>query len=206
MIYTLIGSRETPPEILTLMTKFAYKAALQGYTVRSGGAGGADTCAEEGVLQYLKDYNQYSKVAEDLMEIYLPWKDFNSRNSNDYGYYTLPFMSNRFQAEDVAKEIHPKWKLEERIKKGEVEQPKNWKPMSQGAKKLHTRNIYQVLGKDLATPSRFILCYGESEKKGSVIPKGGTRSACVLGQQHNVEIFNLYLEEHLERVKDWVGE
>ena len=42
MIYTLIGSRETPPEILTLMTKFAYKAALQGYKVRSGGAGGAD--------------------------------------------------------------------------------------------------------------------------------------------------------------------
>lgn len=186
------------------MTKFAWKAALQGYKTRSGGAGGADACAEEGVLRYMKDYNQYPKVAEDLMEIYLPWKDFNGRNSNDYGYYTLPFMDNRCEAEAIAKQIHPKWQLEECINTGEAAPPKNWKPMSQGAKKLHTRNIYQVLGKDLDTPSRFILCYGESEKKGSPIAKGGTRSACVLGQQYGVEIFNLYLEEHLERVKTWL--
>jgi len=187
MIYTLIGSRSTPEDILDLMTKFAYKAASKGYIGRSGGADGADTCLEKGVKQYLRDNNLGMYLQESLMEIYLPWNDFNKRDSDDDGYYTLndlPFKSKAYQ---LAEETHPAWSK-----------------CSNGAKSLHARNTMQILGKDLDTPSRFILCYGKSEKEGSVIPKGGTRTACVLGQKHGVEIFNLYLPEHRERVREWL--
>lgn len=189
MIYTMIGSRETPKEILEVMEKFAYKAASKGYVVRSGAADGADTCAEEGVHCFIFDQSvpPLKESAKDLMEIYLPWKDFNGRRSDDYGYYTLPFLENKNQAYALAEQQHPAWDK-----------------CSNGAKSLHARNTMQVLGKDLNTPSRFILCYGKSEKEGSVIPKGGTRTACVLGQKHNVEIFNLYLPEHLDRVVKWL--
>ena len=187
MIYTLIGSRETPEDILELMTKFAYKAASKNYTVRSGGAGGADTCAEKGVKMYLRDNNLGSYLQETLMEIYLPWNNFNGRDSDEDGYYTLSNMMCKKEAYDLASQTHPAWER-----------------CSNGAKSLHARNTMQILGSDLETPSRFILCYGKSEKEGSVIPKGGTRTACVLGQQHGVEIFNLYLTEHRERVEEWV--
>lgn len=189
MIYTLIGSRSTPQEILDLMTKFSYKAASKGYTVRSGGADGADTCAEEGVLNFIKDNNLPPEKANSLMEIYLPWKDFNKRKSSDYGYKTLSTLPSRQEAYNIAERIHPAWER-----------------CSNGARSLHARNTMQCLGEVLIHPSRFILCYGESEKKGSVIPKGGTRSCCKLGEEYNVEIFNLYLQEHLKRVENWVNE
>ena len=43
MLYTGIGSRETPHHILTLMTEIANILDNIGYTLRSGGADGADT-------------------------------------------------------------------------------------------------------------------------------------------------------------------
>ncbi len=188
MIYTLIGSRNTPQDVLNLMTKFAYKAASKGYTTRSGAADGADTCAEEGALNFIKDNNLSPEKADSLMEIYLPWKDFNGRKSSNYGYKTLPILPCKNEAFAIAERIHPAWER-----------------CSNGARSLHARNTMQCLGENLDKPSRFILCYGESEKKGSVIPKGGTRSCCKLGEEYLVEIFNLYLEEHLKRVEEWVN-
>ena len=189
MIYTLIGSRETPEEILTILEKFAYKAASLGYIGRSGGAGGADTCLEVGVTSYLKDKSLSDNYKNDLMEVYLPWKDFNGRVSSEAGYYTLKELPMQHEAYKLAEEIHPAWDR-----------------CSQGAKALHARNTMQVLGKDLNSPSRFILCYGKSVTEGSVIPKGGTATACRLGEKHEVQIFNLYLDEHLQRVTKWLEE
>ena len=65
--YAGIGSRETPKEICDLMTQIA--TLLQdNYTLRSGGADGADKAFEAGVTNNNK-------------EIYLPWKAFNGSNS-----------------------------------------------------------------------------------------------------------------------------
>lgn len=47
--YAGIGSRSTPPEILEYMTKAAGFLERMGYTLRSGGAAGADTAFENGV-------------------------------------------------------------------------------------------------------------------------------------------------------------
>ena len=46
--YAGIGSRRTPPSILETMTRLAGRLCNMGYTLRSGGAEGADTAFERG--------------------------------------------------------------------------------------------------------------------------------------------------------------
>ncbi len=48
MTYAGIGSRGTPPEVLEKMTLLASRLAVMGYTLRSGGAEGADKAFEAG--------------------------------------------------------------------------------------------------------------------------------------------------------------
>lgn len=60
--YAGIGSRQTPAPILALMTRAAAALGALGWTLRSGGANGADTAFAQGA---------------DTSEIYLPWAGFN---------------------------------------------------------------------------------------------------------------------------------
>lgn len=69
MFYTGIGSRQTPPEICTKFKEFA-TILSSGWTLRSGGAQGADNAFEKGCI--------------GEKEIYLPWKDFNDNLSSKY--------------------------------------------------------------------------------------------------------------------------
>ena len=60
MYYAGVGSRNTPKEILDVMTKLAEYLYKLGYTLRSGGASGADTAFEAGAYDakeifYAKD-------------------------------------------------------------------------------------------------------------------------------------------------------
>lgn len=60
MYYTGVGSRETPQNVLVLMKAIAVKMAMLNYTLRSGGAQGADSAFESGAghnkkIYYAKD-------------------------------------------------------------------------------------------------------------------------------------------------------
>ncbi len=70
MIYTGIGARKTPDNILTLMDDIAVDLGDRGFTLRSGGADGADTAFEEGC-----------DSVDGKKEIYLPWEGFNNNPS-----------------------------------------------------------------------------------------------------------------------------
>lgn len=87
-IYTGIGSRETPQEVLELMKLIAKWSAKDGWTLRSGGANGADSAFEEGCGLGLK-------------EIYLPWKGFNGNAS--------PWYDPDEDALNLAARYHPAW-------------------------------------------------------------------------------------------------
>jgi len=93
-------------------------------------------------------------------EIFLPWKGFNKNESTLYNVSLL--------AEDMAKRIHS-----------------SWAGCSQGAKKLLSRNMHQVLGEDLQTPVSAIICWSPSEVKG------GTSMAIKLGRELSIPIYNL---------------
>ena len=85
-------------------------------------------------------------VTNGNKEIYLPWNGFNGNQSE---LYDNPLD---YRAEKLAARFHAG----------------NWKTFKESIKKLHTRNVYQVLGHDLETPSDFLLCwtpdYCESHK------------------------------------------
>jgi hypothetical protein len=91
--YAGIGSRQTPPEILDLMTRVAVKLRKQGYVLRSGHAPGADQAFEKG--------------AEGKAEIFLPWGTFEDRVPIhlDAKVYSRPSP----EAINCTKEFHPAW-------------------------------------------------------------------------------------------------
>lgn len=102
----------------------------------------------------------------DQFEIYLPWPDFGC--DTPYRGKTFVFADDSV-AMQIASEIHP-----------------NWKACSRGAKLLHSRNVYQVLGADLKTPSIALICW---TKDGKTI--GGTATAINLARRETIPVYNL---------------
>lgn len=161
-VYTGIGSRETPQEILPLFTEIASFLCHFGWTLRSGGADGADRAFELG--------------APKQVEIYLPWKNFNGSHS--------PLWGVSPEALNIASQFHPAWDR-----------------CSTAGKKLHGRNVYQVLGQDLKTPSQFIICW---TKNGA--GAGGTGQALRIAKAHSIPIFDFGLDkdQQLQNFKDFL--
>lgn len=167
MHYAGIGSRNTPQDILDLMSRVAERLSLRGYTLRSGAADGADKAFESGC----------SKVGGSK-EIYLPWQGFNSSKSN--------LFSIDDKAYELAATLHP-----------------YWHNCSQAAKKLHSRNCYQVLGINLALPSDFVLCWTQDgcESADTRTSKtGGTGQAIALASLNNIPVINFKNPNPLDRI------
>lgn len=148
--YAGIGSRETPEEILEMMTKIA-EGLSRNYILRSGGADGADSAFEKG--------------AGDKKISYIPWPGFNGSTEE-----CIPVTS---AAMKLAGEFHPGWMY-----------------LSYGAKKLHARNGYQILGEDLNTPVDFVVCWTPGGKE-----VGGTAQAIRIAKANRIKVFNLANEE-----------
>ncbi len=70
---------------------------------------------------------------------------------------------------------------------------------STNTKKLMTRNTFQVLGKDLKTPSKFIVCWTEDGKAS-----GGTGQAMRIAKHYNIPIFNLKNETDVLNLRDLI--
>lgn len=69
-IYTGIGSRQTPPDVLAEMRVIGRMLAIRGFVLRSGGADGADLAFEQGCDEGF-----------GRKEIYVPWYGFNGSRS-----------------------------------------------------------------------------------------------------------------------------
>lgn len=185
--YTGVGSRETPHEDMQLMRHLAAKLAFRGWTLRSGGADGADTAFQDGWWDACLLQDACGPLPK--AEIYVPWDGFNGHDMSNYNgcNYILSRMPSALQqqAEQTASSIHPAWGR-----------------LSRGARGLHTRNVFQVLGQTLDNPSKFLVCWAPTDKNG--VPKGGTRTAWVLAQREGVECFNLYNDADRQRIEQWL--
>ena len=149
--YCGVGSRETPPEVLSQMKTLANFLAQYGWLLRSGGAQGADTAFETGCGD-----------GRGSKEIFLPWKRFNGNLS--------PLYTQSTEAIEMARDIHPCWNA-----------------CRFAAKKMHARNVHQVLGKDLVEPVDLVVCW---TKRGKVT--GGTATAINLAKSRGIPVFNMY--------------
>jgi hypothetical protein len=94
---------------------------------------------------------------------------------------------------NIAKQFHPAWN---RIS-------------SEYVRRLHGRNTYQILGRDLVTPVKFVICWtpdGCITHDSRTINTGGTGTAISIAHHYHIPIFNLAISSHLERLTNYVGE
>jgi hypothetical protein len=178
--YTGIGSRETPDDILKKIIIIAGLLESEGWILRSGGAAGADSAFEDGVV------NKSNNV------IYLPWSGFSK--TNNIGNKIITNRDTLLKAEEIAKNFH-----------GGSNNPVIWNKI----KKLMIRNVFQVLGEDLQKPSKFVLCWAQSSKfdDNNMIKdvKGGTGMAVRLAHSLKIPVYNLDLAEHLIKVENFIN-
>lgn len=151
--YAGIGARETPTNIIGLMRGIARMLADRGYTLRSGGAPGADQAFEFGTPVMVQ------------MEIFVPWHGFERRPD------TMKLTEHELAVgRSTAEKFHP-----------------NWEACSPGAQKMHTRNTFQILGRDCQSPSAFVVCWTKDGKAS-----GGTGQALRIAEAKGVKIYNLH--------------
>jgi len=151
--YTGVGSRKTPVDILDMMTRLALAFAYHGYTLRSGGAYGADQAFEKGSA---------------LKEIFYP--------------IDIDRSPIALEALALAAKFHPAWNH-----------------CSAFAKRLHGRNAFQVLGRNLSVPSEFLICWtpdGCTSHATRSITTGGTGTAISIASAHGIPVNNLARPEH----------
>jgi hypothetical protein len=171
-IMTGIGSRATPGQYLNKIADIAKYFSKLGWRLRSGAAEGADN-------QWERNWDNFN------LEVYLPWTPFNGRDaSNSIRYVVVSKHEIVTQARNILKEIHPAYDK-----------------LTQGALKLHTRNIYQILGDTLDQPSDLVVYYAPVDKQGKVL--GGTATAVALAKQHNIPTYNIGIKEELDSFRQW---
>lgn len=162
--YTGIGARDIPESYGRRLADICGLLSENGWGLRSGAADGSDTWAEEGHMRPKYKLNKFK-------EIYLPYKGFNGHTSELY-LDNLKKVRVR-EAEIIASKMRRTRPVRER----------------ETVKQLFTRNVFQVLGQDLKTPSEFVVCY---TKDGT--DRGGTGANIRLAKAWNIPVFNLYYD------------
>lgn len=129
------------------------------------------------------------EIGSAQKEIYLPSKDFNGNDSN----LVVTEFDNFKDIYEVAEAIHP-----------------NWSACSDYAKLLHTRNVCQVLGKNLDKPSDILVCWtpdGANNRTNHVSSiTGGTGTAIRLAGKFDIMVLNLLNIDDLKMALDLVSD
>lgn len=188
--YTGVGSRQTPLYIMYMMAELAMIFEKKGFKLRSGCAIGADSAFED-ALSDLKN-----------AEIYIPNKGFPFKmGASLKKEYLVPKLIHGVGGDSLYTEamrlIHMK-----DIYKG-------WMFAKPYVMELHNRNMFQVLGQDLKTPSKFTVCYtkGRELKYEDTTKKtGGTGTAINASSLYNVDVFNLSVDEHYTRLQKFIND
>ena len=124
--------------------------------------------------------------AQTAAEIFLPWASFESAHPPVAAVVrTAP----KEAAYEIAAQYHP-----------------GWRHLKRGARALMARNVHQILGWDLASPVKMVICWtpdGSLDGKGK--DTGGTGQALRIATDHEIEVFNLAHEAHAARLTQWLS-
>lgn len=164
------------------MRRLAIVLASKGWILRSGGAPGADTAFE-------------IDAPADRRRIYIPWNGFSDHSHNQEGYvdpYRIVSRDVYEQARQIAARHHP-----------------GWMNMKESIRKLMARNVFQVLGDDLNTPSKFVWCWapGTRLEDGKIADvKGGTGLAVRVAKEFGVSVYNMDYAPHMAVLEKYLLE
>lgn len=130
-------------------------------------------------------FEQGCDKAGGAKDIFIAWRGFSRR-------YDLKFKEISQEAMELAATLHPGWNY-----------------LKQGAKLLHGRNTYQVLGESLDEPSEFTVCWtpdGAETIEQLTAKTGGTSTAIRLSLLRDIPVFNLKNPDSVERFKLFIRE
>ena len=163
--YAGIGSRETPKEICNKMTEIASLLEKQDFVLRSGGAQGADHAFEIGISDPL------------MMDIYLPYINFNNKSGSKYIFIST-FDHSNYKAAYESLKYHPRGFN-----------------MSHGTKVMMIRNYFQACGLVNQSNSSFVICWTPKGANGYTIKTtyedGGSGQCIRIAAAHNIPVYNL---------------
>lgn len=129
-----------------------------------------------------------ARAAGGARAIYLPWAGFNQHATGSI-VSQLPHYAH---AREIAQRFHPGWR---------------W--LSQGAQKLHARNVMQVLGDTLTTPAAFVLMAAPAlrfDTSGRITDcQGGTGMAVRIATAYAVPVYALNHPPHLAYLCEQFG-
>lgn len=121
-------------------------------------------------------------IAKGQKEIFLPWKGFNYNSSE---LYDIPN-----EAFKISEHYHPAWNA-----------------LSDPVKKLMARNAQQVLGKNLDSPSTFVVCYtqdGCTTHQTRTQTTGGTGQAISIASECGIPVFNLQNKFAIDEIQEFI--
>lgn len=153
-----------------------------------------EVLAEEGVILRSGNAHGFDQVLYNILvenrEIYLPHSRFGRPLENSTNVYTPRFdFANYKQAEEIVRELHPN---------------KNLKPTQM---RYLARDVYQVLGKDLNTPSDVVFCWTEDGAytlEQLTTDTGGTAMAIRVAIHYGIPVVNLNAEGTKIQDKDYL--
>lgn len=109
-------------------------------------------------------------------EIFLPWKGFNGSKSTLVLEDTIPKP-----VTNILMELYPHWEV-----------------ATNAVRRLHARNVYQILGHDLTNHSAFVVCWTDRNYNDpSAI--GGTLFGIKLAERNEIPVYNFYVRGDRER-------
>lgn len=186
--YTGVGSRNLTPSQLSLLEEIGKVMASKGFTLRSGGADGADIAFQKGACS----------VNPTKTEIWIPWKTFNNLPLSQESLSQANYVTISQEQTEKAGQ----WLCDTGIMPW-------WSNCKQSVQKLHSRNVHQVVGRgkdeetssgncSSATLSKVCIYAAEEDEKGNV--KGGTRTAVMASRFLNIPTYNILIDEQRDKL------
>lgn len=118
------------------------------------------------------------QAGANTKEVHLPWAGFN--NPVERANFFVPEFTDEIQI--IARRHHPGWSF-----------------LSDPVKRLMCRNVTIILGANLDSPARMVICW---TKDGRAV--GGTGMAIRVARRQNIPVFNIALPNDITQLQEFV--
>lgn len=183
MRIAFIGSRKTPATLCEALEEIAVEFLCHGCFGVSGGADGPDMSLTRAIQRMITDTGLPGAT---FGTIWLPDERFNGLRHGDLGGACRNAGRERTfvnKAAGLARDVHG-----------------GWHNLSKFARKLHARNVYQILGPEIDAPVDYVICAAETTRSGNV--KGGTATAVKIATLYGIPIINISQPDGFEKVDE----
>ncbi len=176
----VIGSREASVEHCEVLENAAVEIMTLGGKGDSGGAGGLDTALTNAIRTMMTDTGFEGSV---FGTIHLPWDGFNDLHAGDLGGACV--VNNHDFIIKLAETLA-------KVARG------GYYGLGRGGRSLHSRNPYQILGRNLIDPVNVVLTSAPFNNRGKVT--GGTGTACSIANAMEILVINLQKPHGMEQL------